>query len=73
MLEMMKRHREWWVISGCLRLEVLVAVGSGSLYLGWLVMLVVIGDDLRPYGFGGMIYILTGLLDNSIYYVQLVK
>ena len=61
------------MISGCLRLEVLAAVGSGSLYLGWLVMLVVIGDDLRPYGFGGMIYVLTGLLDNSIYYVQLVK
>lgn len=53
MLEMMKRHREWWVISGCLRLEVLVAVGSGSLYLGWLVMLVVIN--------GGWIYVLTGL------------
>jgi len=50
-----------------------VAVGSGSLYLGWLVILVVKRDDLRPYGFGGMIYVLTGLLDNSIYYVQLVK
>ena len=58
MLEMMKRHREWWVISECLRLEVLVAVGSGSLYLDWLVMLVVMGDDLRPYGFVGQFDIL---------------